>query len=311
MPLNRPALSLGPGPGGVQDARRWVVEACRDIGRPDLEDCAELGVSELVTNALLHAQPPIQLGLRGTPGHPRVEVRDGSTDRPVLPTELISHDDDGLLLTFGRGLGIVARSATAWGADIDADGKVVWFTPAAGFGADAVRGIITGAAGSEDDPRGPLSDPVRVRLAGVPVSAYLAFQRHVREIRREVRLLSLAHRGDYPVAETLSDHFAGLDRQLRESMGMDQIEIALAQNRETTDIEVVVPRSTTTWMRRLLELLDLADEFCRDQRLLSLSRTESQHRFQQWFLEEFVRQGGDAEPRAWPPQGSRTVCHSL
>ena len=56
MPLNRPALSLGPGPRGVQDARRWVVDVCTDIGRPELIECAELGVSELVTNALLHGR---------------------------------------------------------------------------------------------------------------------------------------------------------------------------------------------------------------------------------------------------------------
>src|SRR6187200_984371 len=59
VPLSRPALSLGTGPRGVQDARRWVVDTCRDIGRDDLVECAELGVSELVTNALLHATGPI------------------------------------------------------------------------------------------------------------------------------------------------------------------------------------------------------------------------------------------------------------
>ena len=36
VPLNRPALTLGSGPRGVHDARRWVVRTCADIGRDDL-----------------------------------------------------------------------------------------------------------------------------------------------------------------------------------------------------------------------------------------------------------------------------------
>ena len=112
MPLNRPALSLGPGPRGVQDARRWVVDTCHDIGRDDLVECAELGVSELVTNALLHGAPPLTVRVRGTREHPRVEVRDGSTEVPVTARAPRPTEDDDLLLTFGRGLSIVARCST-------------------------------------------------------------------------------------------------------------------------------------------------------------------------------------------------------
>ena len=78
MPLNRPPLALGGGARGVQDARRWVGELCTEIGRPELAECAQLGVSELVTNALLHGEPPITVRMRGTAEHPRVEVRDSS-----------------------------------------------------------------------------------------------------------------------------------------------------------------------------------------------------------------------------------------
>ena len=77
MPLNRPALALGPGPRGVQDARRWVSDVCSELGRQDLIECAQLGISELVTNALLHGAAPIELRLRGTQDHPRIEVHVG------------------------------------------------------------------------------------------------------------------------------------------------------------------------------------------------------------------------------------------
>ena len=87
MPLNRPPLALGRGARGVQDARRWVAGLCTEIGRPELSECAQLGVSELVTNALLHGEPPFTVRMRGTAEHPRVEVRDSSVEAPILPSE--------------------------------------------------------------------------------------------------------------------------------------------------------------------------------------------------------------------------------
>jgi anti-sigma regulatory factor (Ser/Thr protein kinase) len=301
VPLNRPALTLGAGPRGVHDARRWVVRTCRDIGRDDLVECAELGVSELVTNALLHGEPPISVRVRGTVDHPRIEVRDSSREAPVLPGETFDGDQqpEEHLLTFGRGLAIVARGSDAWGAEIEDDGKVVWFAPARSFSdGEGVRGQITGSDGSTE-PRIPTHDRVRVRILDVPLKLYIEFQHHFRELRREVRLLALAHEDDYPLAKSLSDLFGNLDRHLREGIGVEQIEAALADNRSETDLVVHMPRATARTLSRFIELLDLADDFCRQQRLLTLARTPEQRRFQTWFLCEFVRQAEGEEPQSW------------
>ena len=59
---------------------------------------------------------------------------------------------------------------------------------------------------------------------------------------------------------------------------------------ESTDLVVHMPRATATTLVRFVELLDLADEFCREERLLSLARSPEQRKFQAWFLTEFVRQ---------------------
>ena len=299
MPLNRPALTLGSGPRGVHDARRWVVRTCTDIGREDLIECAELGVSELVTNALLHGEPPIQVRVRGTAEHPRIEVRDSSLEAPILPTATEMDEHDELLLTYGRGLGLVARGADAWGAEIEDDGKVVWFAPAGQFAEDhGTPGLITGVDGMRAR-RAPTSERVRVQILGVPLQLYIEFQQHFRELRREVRLLSLAHERDYPLAKSLSDLFATLDRHLREGIGVEQIEAAVAASRTHTDLVVHMPRATARTLSRFIELLDLADDFCRQQRLLALARTAEQRRFQSWFLCEFVRQSEGEEPVAW------------
>ncbi|MCY7396963.1 MAG: ATP-binding protein [Nocardioides sp.] len=306
MPFDRPVLALGPGPRGVQDARRWVGDVCRGIGRVEILECAQLGVSELVTNALLHGAAPIELRLRGTQEHPRIEVRDSSPDAPVL--SVVAHPDlDGLqddldetLLTFGRGLSIVARASTAWGADLEPDGKVVWFVPASSFAEDiGVEGAVTGEPDPASRRVAPVADPITVHVLGVPIKAYSTFHWHLRELRREVRLLALAHESAYPLAADLSDLFGSLERHLREVIGTEQVEQATAEGRSDMDLEVSMGRAATQSLSRFIELLDLADEFCREERLLSLARSPEQRRFQRWLLGEFVRQGAGGQPIPW------------
>ena len=319
--LNRPALSLGNGPRGVHDARRWIAGGLREMGREDLVEAAEIGTSELVTNALLHGEAPISVTLGGTPEHPRVEVRDASRERPVLPSEsapgpadllegldglegLEDLEETGdLLLTFGRGLAIVARAATAWGADVDEDGKVVWFAPAVEIGESLAPGTITG----DSAPTGGGEDAEHTELVveDVPVAAYLSFQRHYRELRREVRLLALAHEREYPLAKTLSDLFGSLERVLRDDLGADQAETARARGQRTTDLRVRLRPGDEHQLERLSELLDLADAFCREERLLSVARTPEQEAFQRWFLAEVLRRAAGEGAVAWESVAAR------
>ena len=120
------------------------------------------------------------------------------------------------------------------------------------------------------------------------------------ELRREVRLLSLAHEDDYPLAKSLSELFADIDRILREGIHSDAIESALASGEATTDLRVDLPKASAETIEQFVELLDLADEFCQKQRLLSLARTPEQRRFQTWLFGELVRQQRGEAPRPWP-----------
>ena len=301
MPLNRPALALGSGPRSVQDARRWVVGTCEQLGRDDLVECAEIGTSELVTNALLHAEAPISIRVRGTREHPRVEVRDGSRTVPELPHTTTPQDEAELLLTFGRGLSIVARASDAWGVDVDEEGKVVWFAPADAFAEDiGAEGRVTGTSDEDlEEVEEPDIDLVHFSIRGIPVHDYIASSRHYRELRREIRLLALAHQDDYPLAKNLSDLFSAMDQPARAQVGTQQIEAAYAAGEETTDLELTLPRRVVERVDLFIEMLDLADEFCRAERLLSVARTPEERAFQTWFLREFVRQAGGEEPRPW------------
>ncbi len=286
----------------MQDARRWVVGTCKDIGRDDLVECAEIAVSELVTNALLHAEAPISVRVRGTREHPRVEVRDGSRVVPELPHVTTPQDEAELLLTFGRGLSIVARASDAWGIDLDDEGKVVWFAPANAFAEHTgAEGRVTGAPDEdvEDEDSELDLDLVDFSIRGIPVRDYITSTRHYRELRREIRLLALAHQDDYPLAKNLSDLFSAMDQPARAQVGTQQIEAAYAAGEETTDLELTLPRRVVERVDLFIEMLDLADEFCRAERLLSVARTSDERAFQTWFLREFVRQAGGEKPQPW------------
>ncbi len=156
MPLNRPAEPLAPGPRGAAQARRWVADVCAELGRDDLRENAELAMSEVVTNAILHGEGPITVRLRGTRDHPRVEVRDASPEPPALTSDDAIPDFIDELPTFGRGLAIVASFSEAWGAERDGDGKLVWFVPAAlAAGRAGTRASCSGGTTSRRSRRSP------------------------------------------------------------------------------------------------------------------------------------------------------------
>lgn len=295
MSQSTQSLTLGADPRSVQEARRWVAAACQEMGRTDLLECAELGVSELVTNALLHADDPITVRVRGTTDHPRVEVSDGSREPPVVPAQ---PREDDLLSTFGRGLSIVARCSVAWGAAIENGGKVVWFEPAT---APQVGAMVDGAVfDMTDEPSAAdeADDRARVRLAGLPVSTMLSVRQHYSELRREVRLLALAHSDHYPVARDLTDVFTSFERAFP-TAAAHQVDQAHDAGHTAVDLDVTVRPQDAATFERMSQLLDLADEFCRAERLLALERTPEQAGFQRWFLDEFARQARGAEPRPW------------
>jgi anti-sigma regulatory factor (Ser/Thr protein kinase) len=104
----------------VSAARRFTRAA---LGRheidPEIIHTATLLVSELATNAIVHATSTIQLRV-GIGSEIRVEVRDNADAAPVL-------DPDGGEAESGRGLAIVEMLADTWDWAPRDPGKVVWF----------------------------------------------------------------------------------------------------------------------------------------------------------------------------------------
>ena len=84
-----------------------------------------------------------------------------------------------------------------------------------------------------------------------------------------MRLLALAHETDYPLAKDLSDLFGSLERDLREGIGADQIDAgARVRRRDRRPPGRDAAPDGARTIGRFIELLDLADAFCREERLL-------------------------------------------
>jgi len=101
---------------------RHARQFLADLLDPDRFRCEEalLCLSELVTNAVLHAQTEVTVRVAIDGRHVRVDVDD--TD-PNLPVPRHAAAD----AVSGRGLDLVARLSSRWGVDGRRDGKTVWF----------------------------------------------------------------------------------------------------------------------------------------------------------------------------------------
>lgn len=100
-------------------ARRFVGQQLVALGMAELDDRASLVVSELVTNAVLHARTDLEIAVSRIERGVRIEVSDRSPARPVRRTS-------GLEASTGRGLLLIETAADDWGVVLRQDGKTVW-----------------------------------------------------------------------------------------------------------------------------------------------------------------------------------------
>jgi len=107
-------------PASAGEARRFVESVLTGAALEPVTYTATMLVSELVANALLHAGTPVEVVVAENGDQVRIEVHDGSRQLPVR-----KHYSN--MSGTGRGLMMVERLATAWGAEAAPTGKIVWF----------------------------------------------------------------------------------------------------------------------------------------------------------------------------------------
>lgn len=103
-------------------SRTVVAEELTAWGLEHLMFPAQLVASELVSNAVRHAAPPVGLLVRRMDTGLLIGVHDRSGDAPV-PSDVDPSDVDS---QGGRGLVIVPAMARRWGTLLGTDEKIVW-----------------------------------------------------------------------------------------------------------------------------------------------------------------------------------------
>jgi anti-sigma regulatory factor (Ser/Thr protein kinase) len=105
--------------GALSATRQFVAETLESWNLHHYLEDASIVVSELATNAVIHAHSDFTVSLSSNGGSLRVSVRDSSHVVPVLRSPLPT-------TVSGRGLVLVTAIATRWGTQLVDDGKLIW-----------------------------------------------------------------------------------------------------------------------------------------------------------------------------------------
>jgi anti-anti-sigma regulatory factor/anti-sigma regulatory factor (Ser/Thr protein kinase) len=122
--LTRLHLHLPPLTTSPAIARSLVEYACDSWRLDDLADRARLIMSEIVSNAVVHAMTDLDVTVVLRRDYLILQVRDRSLDTPRSPDV----DADSPYAEHGRGLRLVDMLATSWGSSTGEHGKTVWVT---------------------------------------------------------------------------------------------------------------------------------------------------------------------------------------
>jgi PAS domain S-box-containing protein len=289
---------LPPQPSSVAEARRHVRDFLEGAGRSDLLEPALLLVSEIVTNALLHAGTEVDLAGHLEGDTVRLEVGDGSTHLP-------SRRDYAPTSGTGRGLLMLESMVDDWGVTRRERGKVVWFriSPES----------ADWATESSSSQRGDMpvgikhvdGDSVPVALDNVPLLLHAAWQEHAEALLREYLLASLDSRIADPIkmhAEA-TDAIAVLEEHIpRPSVPMDPDQLmsdATEPHVSAPHIEVPVPLESVAHFDTLDRAIEAALDLSREGLVLTPPTQPEVQSFRRWLCRQVLRQAAGNRPEPW------------
>ncbi|MFF1794624.1 SpoIIE family protein phosphatase [Kitasatospora sp. NPDC058263] len=153
MVTARAAATFEPVGRSASAARSFVRDALLGWGLPEIVDDAVVLVSELVTNAVVHAGTAAEVCCLREEETVRIEVTDHHPERglpsfadvPVTASERYA-DPDG---EGGRGLLMCSALAERWGVEYSAGRKTVWFRLALPAHVTGTRYAVPATPGSE------------------------------------------------------------------------------------------------------------------------------------------------------------------
>lgn len=287
-------------PSSVAAARRVVRGVLTATRREELIETAQLLISEVVTNALVHAGTPI--GIRASVGADglRVEVTDGSTQAPAPRSY-------GPMAGTGRGLRLLQQLADQWGTLVRLDGKTVWFELDSGNRLDEIASSPTPDAGDVGVTLGSSGeDIVDVVLLNLPLLLHAAWQEHAEGMLREHLLVSLEAddpTGALEAHAAASDALSLLHEHIPEPHLGENPEELMAHAVEpgvSSQLQVLpIPRTSVPHFRGLDQALDSALALADSGAFLTPPIQPELRELRRWLCREVSRQVNGQRPTAW------------
>jgi PAS domain S-box-containing protein len=275
-----------PLPESVREARRFVRGMLPEVSEvpEELRRNAELLVSELVTNAVLHARSEAEVSVGFREGRIRLAVRDGRPDLGLLPQQKFHH-----FPATGHGLAMVERLATRYGVETGEDTKTAW--------------VEIGPDGTPQEPSDwgtptPVPGPRRtVTLIDLPDSLFMAAHQNRRVLLRELTLAAIGgddlgvRPKDLAVANDVNHMIsAWVDAALSEHP------VAEAGTRS---LAMSVPTDAGVAVLVLRKVLDRAEEAARAGRMLSRPALPAVRALRGWLFGQIAGQLAGGHPTAW------------
>lgn len=134
-----------------------------------------------------------------------------------------------------------------------------------------------------------------IRLPDVPVRLFLESQDHQHELVRELQLIEIGGRCD-PTTSAVSQRLAHLiagvlsEYEPVRSATRQQALAALERGDSVVTLDVPVQPGMADALRRWLQLLEEADDLCREGELLLLATTPEVRRLRRWYVEQLTAQ---------------------
>jgi hypothetical protein len=277
--------SFLPEPRSVPAARRFVRDLVLDAGLERWSGDAQLAVSELCTNVVLHAHTPFEVTVQVDADGVYVEVWD---DDPVLPARRVS----SAASTTGRGLELLAAVATSSGVLAVGPAKVVWFCLGTTRPDTAQDVLLDRWRERPDDATDEPSSPaVDVVLRSMPAPLWLSAREHHNTLMREYSLHEQAARDVPGVPASLVD----ADR----ARSVVLAALRAAPGGPSVDLALAVRPEQARWFEALRHVLDRAERLALSGALLAPPGPPEIVAVRRWAAGEVLAQLRGAAPTAW------------
>jgi anti-sigma regulatory factor (Ser/Thr protein kinase) len=275
----------------IPAARRFVRDVLREAGQEQWLDEAQLAVSELCTNAMLHAHTPFEVTVQAGADGVYVQVWD---DDPVLPSRRVS--DAGS--TTGRGLELVEAVATFHGVQTVGPAKVVWFCLGMAR-PDSATSVLLDRWRDRSEDGGSGEPTRRVVLRAMPSALWLQAREHHNTLMRE---FSLHQQAAHATPGVVPEHLVAADRArslvltaLRASDGAPSVDLVLA-----------VRPHQAAWFQALRDVLDEAERLASAGLLLTGPGPAEILAVRRWACAQVLDQLAGAADRPWT--GGRSLA---